>query len=39
MLGMEYVFVAWLVPPDEVCGCCAGTRFDGDGEPCQFCGT
>jgi hypothetical protein len=38
MLGMEYVLVAWLVPPSEVCGRCAGTRFDGDGEPCRFCG-
>jgi len=37
MLGMEYVFVAWLVAPQEACLRCAGTGFDGEGEPCTVC--
>jgi hypothetical protein len=37
MLGMEYVFVAWLVPPQETCPRCAGTGFDGEGETCLSC--
>lgn len=42
MLGMQYVLIAWLVPPQgavspELCTRCGGTGFDGSGEPCLYC--
>lgn len=37
MLGMEHLLVAWLVAPAVECPRCEGTRFDGEGEPCQYC--
>jgi hypothetical protein len=36
MLGLDYFFVAWLVPPER-CDRCHGTGFDGGGEPCPVC--
>lgn len=37
MLGVEYVLVAWLVAPAEICPSCAETKLGGHGDPCQFC--
>ena len=37
MLGVEYVLVAWLVAPAEICPSCAETKLGGLGDPCQFC--
>ena len=37
MLGFDYLFVAWLVPPEAACARCNGTRYDGEGEQCMFC--
>jgi hypothetical protein len=36
MLGLDCVFVAWLVPP-ETCERCHGMGYDGNGETCLFC--
>ena len=37
MLGIDHLFVAWLVPPRELCQRCNGTRFDGEGNSCMYC--
>ena len=37
MLGLDYILVAWLVPPAEPCARCNGTWYDGEGEPCLAC--
>ena len=37
MLGVEYLFVGWLVAPESSCLRCSGTGFDGEGEPCLVC--